>query len=121
MSDTEALREKVIEVLESIIDPEIGIDVYNLGLIYDIQVIDDKNVKISMGLTTIFCPLASIIPLMISEQLRVRLGIEADISVVYDPPWTPLRMTEKGRSAFKERFGYDIVETYLQSFRLINK
>lgn len=111
------LRKKIIEVLETIIDPEIGIDVYNLGLIYDIKVLDEKTVKISMSLTTTFCPLATVIPLMIIEQLKERLNIDADIEVVYDPPWTPLRMTEKGRNMFKERFGYDIVEMYIQSTR----
>lgn len=115
------IKERVVEVLESIVDPEIGIDVYNLGLIYDIQVLDDKHVKIYMGLTTMFCPLATVLPLMVIDQLREKLGIDADIEIVYDPPWTPLRMTEKGRSAFKERFGYDIVETYLQSYRVIQK
>lgn len=109
------LRKKIIEVLETVIDPEIGIDVYNLGLIYDIQIIDEKNVKISMGLTTMFCPLATTIPLMIIDQLKEKLNVNADIDIVYDPPWTPLRMTEKGRALFKEKFGYDVVKMYEQS------
>ncbi|MEL9999925.1 MAG: metal-sulfur cluster assembly factor [Desulfurococcaceae archaeon] len=112
MTSHEDVKRKVLEVLETVIDPEIGIDVYNLGLIYDVQVVDEKHVKISMGLTTMFCPLAPIIPLMIIDQLKERLGIDADIDLVYDPPWTPLRMTDKGRAMFKERFGYDIVEMY---------
>jgi len=98
-----------------VIDPEIGIDVYNLGLIYDIKILDEKHVKIDMGLTTAFCPLATVIPLTIIDQLKEKLGIDADIDIVYDPPWTPLRMTEKGRAMFKERFGYDIVEMYIQT------
>jgi len=68
-----------------------------------------------MGLTTAFCPLATVIPLTIIDQLKEKLGIDADIDIVYDPPWTPLRMTEKGRAMFKERFGYDIVEMYIQT------
>ncbi|MGC8953685.1 MAG: metal-sulfur cluster assembly factor [Desulfurococcus sp.] len=112
---SEELKKKIVEVLETITDPEIGIDVYNLGLIYDIQVVNDKTVKITMSFTTMFCPLASTLPLMIIDALKEKLGIDADIDIVYDPPWTPLRMTEKGRVLFKERFGYDIVEEYVRS------
>lgn len=114
----EELRKKIVEILETVVDPEIGIDVYNLGLIYDIKPIDEKTVKISMTLTTAFCPLATVLPLMVIEQLKEKLGIDADIDIVYDPPWTPSRMTEKGRMLFKERFGYDIVEMYERSSSL---
>ncbi|MET1160429.1 MAG: metal-sulfur cluster assembly factor [Thermoprotei archaeon] len=107
----EELIKKVISVLETIIDPEIGIDVYNLGMIYGIDVVGENKVKIKMTLTTPICPLANIIPFMIVEELK-KAGIEADIELVYDPPWTPDKMTEKGRRMFKERYGYDIVEAY---------
>ncbi|RLG89487.1 MAG: FeS assembly SUF system protein [Thermoprotei archaeon] len=112
----EELKKKIISVLETIADPEIGIDVYNLGMIYDIEVIDDKHVKIKMTLTTPFCPLANILPMMIVEELKRKLGIETDIELVFDPPWTPEKMTEKGRRIFKERFGYDIVEEYRKAY-----
>jgi len=112
MSEREELKRRVIEVLETIVDPEIGLDVYNLGMVYGIEVIDDKHVKIKMTLTTPICPLANIIPLMVVEELKSKLGVEADIEFVFDPPWTPERMTEKGRRLFKERYGYDIVEAY---------
>lgn len=108
--------EKIIPVLETIADPEIGIDVYNLGMIYDINVIEDKHVKIKMTLTTPFCPLANILPMMVYEELKRKLGIEADIELVYDPPWTPEKMTEKGRRMFRERYGYDIVEEYKKAY-----
>jgi len=112
MSNLDELKNKIIEILETIVDPEIGIDVYNLGMIYGIDVIDDKHVKIKMTLTTPICPLAHIIPYMIVETLKSKLGVETDIELVYDPPWTPEMMTEKGRRMFKERYGYDIVEAY---------
>ncbi len=108
----EEIKKKIISVLETIADPEIGIDVYNLGMIYGIEVIDEKHVKIRMTLTTPFCPLANILPMMVVEELKRKLGIEADVEIVFDPPWTPEMMTEKGRRIFKERFGYDIVEEY---------
>ncbi|MEM4869186.1 MAG: metal-sulfur cluster assembly factor [Desulfurococcaceae archaeon] len=113
----DTIKQRIVEILETIIDPELGVDVYNLGLVYNIDVIDDKHVKITMTLTTPFCPLASIIPLMIIDQLKEKLRIDADIDITYDPPWTPLRMTEKGRRLFKERFGYDIVEMYQSTLR----
>jgi len=116
-TDYESLKKKIIEVLETVLDPEIGIDVYNLGLIYDMQIVNEKHVKILMSLTTSLCPLAPLMPLMIIDQLKEKLGIDADIDIVYEPPWTPLRMTEKGRAMFKERFGYDIVEWYSQISR----
>jgi metal-sulfur cluster biosynthetic enzyme len=115
---SEELKKKIIEVLEGVIDPEVGIDVYNLGLIYNIEVVDERRVKISMGLTTALCPLAYTLPLMIIDQLKEKLNIDADVDIVYDPPWTPLRMTEKGRRLFKERFGYDIVEWYQEFTRV---
>ncbi|MEM2234516.1 MAG: iron-sulfur cluster assembly protein, partial [Desulfurococcaceae archaeon] len=57
---TAEIKRKVVEVLEGVLDPEIGIDLYNLGMIYDVEVIDENSVKIRMGLTTALCPLASI-------------------------------------------------------------
>ncbi|MEM4717785.1 MAG: metal-sulfur cluster assembly factor [Desulfurococcaceae archaeon] len=108
------VKKRVIEILETIVDPEIGIDVYNLGLIYNVQILNDKNVKIEMTFTTSFCPISTILPLMIIEQLKEKLGLDVDIEIIYDPPWTPARMTEKGRELFKNRFGYDIVEMYTQ-------
>lgn len=110
--EKEELKKKIIAVLETIADPEIGIDVYNLGMIYGIDIIDEKHVKIKMTLTTPFCPLANMLPMMVVDELKRKLGIEADIEIVMEPPWTPLMMTEKGRRIFKERYGYDIVEEY---------
>lgn len=109
---TDELKKRIIEVLETVVDPEIGIDVYNLGLIREIKILGEKQVKIGMTLTTMFCPLATTIPLMIIDQLKEKLGVDVDIDIIYDPPWSPTDMTEKGRELFKQRFGYDIVEMY---------
>ncbi|MEZ0393526.1 MAG: metal-sulfur cluster assembly factor [Desulfurococcaceae archaeon] len=109
----EELKKKVIEVLEDVIDPEIGIDVYNLGLVYGIEVEGDK-VKIKVTLTTPFCPLANVVPMMIEENIRRRLNLQPIIELVFEPPWNPSMMTEKGRKMFIEKFGYDIVEEYLR-------
>lgn len=107
---------KIIEVLETIIDPEIGLDVYNLGLIYGIDFPREGVVKIKMTLTTPLCPLAYILPQLIVDEIKKKLGLEVELEIVYDPPWTPDKMTEKGRRIFKEKFGYDIVDLY-KSYR----
>ncbi|MCS7128327.1 MAG: metal-sulfur cluster assembly factor [Sulfolobales archaeon] len=111
---TAEIKRKVVEVLERVADPEIGIDLYNLGMIYDVEVIDENSVKIKMSLTTALCPLANIIPIIVVDELKRKLGIDASIEIVYDPPWTPLRMTERGRRLFIERYGYDIVGDYIK-------
>lgn len=107
------LKKKIIEILETIYDPEIGIDVWNLGMIYDIILDEGKKiVKIKMAFTTPFCPLANVIPLMIKDRVEKELKLKTDIEIVHDPPWTPERITEKGRRMFKEKYGYDIVEEW---------
>lgn len=116
---TAEIKRKVVEVLERVLDPEIGIDLYNLGMIYDVEVVDENSVKIKMGLTTALCPLANIIPIIIVDELKRRLGIDASVEIVYDPPWTPLRMTERGRRLFIEKYGYDIVGDYIKRQRRI--
>lgn len=116
--NSDDLKNKVISILETIIDPEIGIDVYNLGMIYGIEVINDKHVRIKLTLTTPICPLANIIPMIIIDELKNKLGVETDIELVFDPPWTPDRMTDKGRRLFKEKYGYDIVEAYRSMYGL---
>jgi metal-sulfur cluster biosynthetic enzyme len=110
----EEWKKKIIETLEKIYDPEIPIDVYNLGLIYDINITDEGVVNITMTLTAIGCPVANVLPYQVYEALQASLpeAKEINIDVVFDPPWTPLKMTEKGRKMFIEIFGYDIVEQW---------
>ncbi|MCC6030095.1 MAG: metal-sulfur cluster assembly factor [Desulfurococcales archaeon] len=110
----EEWKRKIIDTLEKIYDPEIPIDVYNLGLIYDINITDEGVVNITMTLTAIGCPVANVLPYQVYEALQASLpeAKEINIDVVFDPPWTPLKMTEKGRKMFIEIFGYDIVEQW---------
>ncbi len=117
MENKGELKKRIIEVLETIMDPEIGIDVYNLGMIRDIIIVDEKTVKIKMTLTTAFCPLANILPMIIKERLMKDLGLEnVEVELVFDKPWTPLMITEKGRKMFKEKYGYDIVEDWKRRY-----
>jgi len=110
----EALKQKIISVLEKIYDPEIPIDIWNLGLIYGIDISDDGVVNITMTFTAIGCPVATILPYQVYDVLvkEVPEAKEINIDVVFDPPWTPLKMTEKGRRMFIDIYGYDIVEQW---------
>jgi len=110
----EVLRQKIVSVLEKIFDPEIPIDIWNLGLIYGIDISDEGIVNITMTLTAIGCPVATSLPYQVYETLvkEVPEAKEINIDVVFDPPWTPLRMTEKGRRMFIEMYGYAIVEQW---------
>lgn len=82
-------RERVIEELETIMDPEIGLDLWTLGLIYDIQFQDEEYIKIVMTYTTPLCPYGPILKQEIVDSLR-ELGFKAvDIEISFDPSWKP--------------------------------
>ncbi|MFP3195925.1 MAG: metal-sulfur cluster assembly factor [Caldivirga sp.] len=89
------------------------INVYDLGLIYDIR-LEDKKLKVKMTLTAVGCPLSQDLGYRVGEALQAALpeASDIDIDVVFDPPWTPLRMTNLGREMFKAIYGYDIVEQW---------
>jgi metal-sulfur cluster biosynthetic enzyme len=104
---------RVVEALRDVYDPEIPINVYDLGLIYDIR-LEDKKLKVKMTLTAVGCPLSQDLGYRVGEALQAALpeASDVDIDVVFDPPWTPLRMTNLGREMFKAIYGYDIVEQW---------
>jgi FeS assembly SUF system protein len=95
------IKDKIIANLKGVYDPEIPVNIYDLGLIYDLQ-IDDKDVKIVLTLTSAFCPSAEEIPN--SVQWQVEKALEElntirtiSVDVVFDPPWTPERVSEEAR------------------------
>lgn len=109
-----SLKDKVIEALKKIYDPEIPVNVYDLGLVYDLEV-SDSEVKIKMTLTAPGCPLGSYLPSLIEEVIKQETGVKSvDVELVWDPPWSPLRITEEGRKRLKEIYGADIVEEWLK-------
>ncbi|MEM1604231.1 MAG: metal-sulfur cluster assembly factor [Zestosphaera sp.] len=111
---TEDLKSKVIEALKTVEDPELGIDVWNLGLIYDVSVSEGGDVSIKMTFTAPGCPASTYILFDIYKKLSVIEGIgDVRVDVVLDPRWTPLKMTQEGRKKFELKYGYDIVEKYL--------
>ncbi len=115
-SDEEIKKEVIEKVLKKVTDPEIPISVWDLGLIYGVDV-KDGRVHIKMTLTAPGCPAAGLILQQIDELTRRIEGVkDVDIELVFDPPWTPFKMTEEGRKKFKELYGYDIVEEYKQKY-----
>ena len=95
MSD---LKEKVIKEIKKIYDPEIPVNIYELGLIYKIEIIDDKKVNIDMTLTTPNCPVADSLPKMVKNNILKIEGIsDVDLNLVWDPPWTKDKMSEAAK------------------------
>jgi len=92
------LREQIIAALKTCYDPEIPVDIYELGLVYGIEVDDANAVTIRMTLTSPACPVAETLPLDVEEKVRAIPGV-SDVSVVlvWDPPWTPERMSEAAK------------------------
>ena len=90
--------QKVIDALKTVFDPEIPVDIYELGLIYDIKVEDEKFAKIKMTLTTPNCPVAESLPKDVKEGAMQVEGIEdVDLELVWDPPWNKDMMSEAAK------------------------
>ena len=97
MSD-ETLVQQVRSKLKEVLDPELGVSIVDLGLIYEIIVTPEKHVKITMTLTTIGCPLFGQIQKEIEDRVMELPGIEEiKIELSFDPPWTPDKMTEEAK------------------------
>lgn len=96
--DTQELGEKVVKVLKTIFDPEIPVDIYELGLIYDVFVNEDRDVKILMTLTTPNCPVAETLPVEVEEKVKSLNEVnEAEVEITFDPPWTQDLMSEEAK------------------------
>jgi len=92
------LQEKVIERLREIYDPEIPVDIYELGLIYEVNVAEDANVEIIMTLTTPHCPVAESMPGDVQIRAQDVEGVrDVHVELVWDPPWTIYMMSEAAR------------------------
>ena len=95
MSD---LKKKVIDEIKKIYDPEIPVNIYELGLIYKIDIIDDKKVNIEMTLTSPNCPVAESLPKSVKDNiLNITVVEDVDLKLVWDPPWTRDKMTEAAK------------------------
>ena len=96
--DTKELGEKIVRVLKSIYDPEIPVDIYELGLIYDVFVNEENDVKILMTLTSPNCPVAESLPVEVEEKVKsLDLVKGAVVEITFDPPWTQDLMSEEAK------------------------
>jgi|TARA_B100001939_G_scaffold83828_1_gene71550 FeS assembly SUF system protein len=92
------LGEKIVRELKSIFDPEIPVDIYELGLIYDVLVNEDYEVKILMTLTSPNCPVAESLPQEVEEKIRSIDEVKtAEVEITFDPPWTKDLMSEEAK------------------------
>jgi len=93
-----ALYEGVIEALKEIYDPEIPVNIYELGLIYGVEVTDEGHASVTMTLTTPHCPVAESMPAEVELRVGSVPGIAtADVSLVWDPPWDPQKMSDEAK------------------------
>ena len=96
--DTNVLGEKIVKVIKTIYDPEIPVDTYELGLIYDVFVNEDYDVKILMTLTSPNCPVAETLPLEVEEKVKsINEVKDAEVEITFDPPWSNDLMSEEAK------------------------
>ena len=96
--DIARMTDEIVQALKTVYDPEIPADIYELGLVYKIDIADDRGVKVDMTLTTPNCPSAQELPLMVENAVASVPGVrEVKVEVVWDPPWDPSRMSDEAR------------------------
>lgn len=96
--EQEAMRERVIEELRTVFDPEIPVNIYELGLVYEVEVKSDGYVLIQMTLTSPACPVAESLPAEAQMRAKGAEGVKGvEVELVWDPPWGPSRMSEAAR------------------------
>ena len=92
------IKEAVIEVLKSIFDPEIPVNIYELGLIYEVNVMDENVVEIVMTLTSPSCPVAGTLPGEVEQKVKTVAEVtDAVVELIFDPPWTQEMMSEEAK------------------------
>jgi FeS assembly SUF system protein len=93
--DSSELRDKVLETIKTIFDPEIPVNIYDLGLIYRIDILPINNVQVTMTLTAPSCPAAQSLPVEVDQKVRAIEGVnDVFVSVTWDPPWDKTMMSE---------------------------
>ena len=112
MTETEKneLKERVIAVLSGIYDPEIPVDIYKLGLIYEINIDDEGAVKILMTVTAPNCPVADYLPNFVKEKVSAIMGVKScDVELTFEPAWSPASLSEEVRAelGLDEGFGFN--------------
>lgn len=98
--ELEAMTADIIAAMKSVYDPEIPVDIYELGLIYKVDIADDRMVTVDMTLTTPNCPSAAELPQMVENAVATVAGVrDVTVQVTFDPPWDQSRMSDEARFA----------------------
>lgn len=98
--EKEQLREQIIEKIKTVFDPELPVNIYDLGLIYEVEIEDGGMVKLKMTLTSPNCPVAGSLPMDVQMKVMEVEGVnDVDLQVVFDPPWNKEKMSEEARFA----------------------
>lgn len=98
--ELDQLTDDIIAALKTVYDPEIPVDIYELGLIYKVDISDDRDVVVDMTLTAPGCPVAGTMPVMVEDAVRTVEGIaDVRVNMTFDPPWDPSRMSDEARVA----------------------
>jgi FeS assembly SUF system protein len=96
--DLARLTDEIVAALKTVYDPEIPADIYELGLIYKVDIADDRGVTVDMTLTTPNCPSAAELPHMVEDAVSSVPGVrETRVNLIWDPPWDPSRMSDEAR------------------------
>jgi len=96
--ELEAFGKELIAAIKTVYDPEIPVDIFELGLIYKVDVADNKDIAVDMTLTAPGCPVAGEMPIMVKDALTTVPGVgEITVNMVFEPPWTPERMSEEAK------------------------
>jgi FeS assembly SUF system protein len=96
--ELEQLTDGIVAALKTVYDPEIPADIYELGLIYKVDIADDRAVKVDMSLTSPNCPSAQELPILVENAVASVPGVkDVKVDVVWDPPWDPSRMSDEAR------------------------
>ncbi len=96
--NAQSIGDKIVVVLKTIFDPEIPVDIYELGLIYDVMVSEENDVKILMTLTSPNCPVAETLPLEVEERVKTLEEVKgAEVEITFDPTWTQDMMSEEAK------------------------
>lgn len=98
--ELERITGDIVTALKSVYDPEIPVDIYELGLVYKVDIDDDRSVTVDMTLTAPGCPVAGDMPGWVEDAVNSVAGVSgAKVNLVFDPPWTPERMSDEARAA----------------------
>jgi FeS assembly SUF system protein len=98
MAEVQALGERIVDRLKTVFDPEIPVNIYEMGLVYRIDVEDDNAIRVEMTLTSPHCPVAETLPGEVEQKVAGVEGVTScKVEIVWDPPWNPSMMTEEAK------------------------